>query len=137
MAVRGVLPAPVFWGIVAATLGVGVGSIPSIGWLLILFAVLLAMLAPLRTEPRSFWPLAAGLVVFTVGYLLAAPFGCTQGAVAEAGGEQRTWTFCESVAGIRYERAGTENPSQLPAFGAALGGGILVSAALRLVLGRA
>ena len=134
MAARGVLPGAALWAIVAVALAAGVATLPSVGSLLILFAVLLALLAPAREEPRSFWPLATGLVVFVVGYLLVAPARCTEGAVSTVGGEQRAARFCESLAGIPYEREGTEDPSQLPAFAAALGGGLLVAGVLRLIV---
>jgi hypothetical protein len=42
--------------------------------------------------------------------------------------------FCESLAGIDYEREGTEDPSPLPAFGASLAAGLIVAGGFRLAL---
>jgi uncharacterized membrane protein HdeD (DUF308 family) len=130
------MPKPVLWSLVALSLAAGVVTLASIGYLLILFGVLLAALAPLRRKPRAFWPWFAGLVVFAAAYLLLAPANCSVGARSEIGGAQVEVHFCRSLAGIEYEKAGTEDPAQLPAFAGSLAAGLLVAGVLRLVLRR-
>ncbi|MEX2459017.1 MAG: hypothetical protein WD770_08540 [Actinomycetota bacterium] len=133
MARRGVLPAGILWSIVLLSFAAGLVLLSSVGSVLILLAALLAMLAPLRPDPRAFWPLAVGVLVFLGGYTVTAPVNCREGAVAFVDGGQVPSRFCDSVVGIDYERIGDEDPSPLPAFAASLGGGILVAALLRLV----
>jgi 4-amino-4-deoxy-L-arabinose transferase-like glycosyltransferase len=130
------MPGKVLWGLVVLSLAAGVLTLATIGYLLILFGVLLAALAPLRRRPRSFWPWFAGLVVFIGGYLLLAPANCSIGARSEVGGTQVEVHFCRSLAGIGYEQEGTEDPTQFPAFAEALAAGLLTVGVLRLILRR-
>ncbi len=130
------LRALVYGLVVAGLAAVGVLAWDRYGQIVVVLAVLLALLWPLRREPGSFWPLAAGAVVLTVAYLLLAPANCTTGAIKPVGGDQVPGRFCESLAGVDYEREGTEDPSPLPAFGASLAAGLIVAAGARAAFRR-
>jgi len=106
------------------------------GQILLILAVLLALIAPLRREPEAFLPLAIGSVVLALAYLLIAPANCTTGAIGRVGGDQVPGRFCESLAGIDYEREGTADPSAFPAFGASLAAGLVVAGGVRAVVRR-
>ena len=126
----------VYWGVVVAVIAAGVVAWASFGQILVLFGVLLAALAPIRRDPPAFWPLAAGLLVFLAAYVLSAPVNCRTGAIASSQGHQMPSRFCESVIGIDYEREGTEDPSSLPAFAAALGAGLVAAVVARVAYRR-
>ena len=86
-----------YWLIVASLLVMGIFSLPSIGWLLIGLAILLALLGAMRSHRAIIVPIGAGLLGLVVAYLLFAPGLCTEGSAAGATTEARS---CTSLAFI-------------------------------------
>ena len=66
-----------YWRAVAVAFGLGLIAVVSIGFLpLLLVAVALAMLSPLRARPSVFWTVLALVVGLLAGYVLFAPWSC-------------------------------------------------------------
>jgi hypothetical protein len=128
--------AALYWLTVAGVLVAGAVFWSRFGQFLVLVAILMVLIAPLRARPSSFLPLFAGLVVFVAAYLVTAPIQCRTGAEAEVGGPQRPARFCDSVVGVEYQAIGEEDPSSFPAFGASFGAGLIVAAGAWLLLRR-
>lgn len=125
-----------YWAVIVVAIAAGALAWSSFGQILVLFGVLLAALAPLRRDRAAFWPLAAGLLVFLAAYVASAPTNCRTGAIATAEGHQTPSRFCESLIGIDYDRAGSADPSSLPAFAGSLGAGIVAAAVTRTIHSR-
>lgn len=87
-----------YWLIVASLLVLGVLSLPSIGWLLIALAILLALLGAMRSHRAIIVPVGAGLLGLVVAYLLFAPGLCVEGSAGGAAGG--TGPTCRSLASI-------------------------------------
>jgi hypothetical protein len=101
----------------------------SIGIPLLALGLALVALAPVRDRPATFWPPLAAVVFFFLGYLLAAPLGCTTSVVESAepgtpGSIAQGHTICTNVLGLNYSGGEHYSPSLLPA----LGVGIAVAA---------
>ena len=66
-----------YWRVVVVAFGLGLIAVVSIGFLpLLLVAVALVMLSPLRARPHVFWTVVALVVGLLVGYVLFAPWSC-------------------------------------------------------------
>jgi hypothetical protein len=110
-----------YWVAVLILLVLGILSLPSIGWLLIAVALILALLGGVRSKRAVIAPIGAGLLTLVVTYVLFAPGFCTSGAASDAGAGE---TSCVSLAQVPLGSGQNWVPflvlAPLLAFGAAL-----------------
>jgi hypothetical protein len=93
----GTLP---YWLIVATLFVLGILALPSIGWLLIATALILAVVGGVRSYPSIIVPVCIGFLGLVVAYLLFAPGLCVGSAASGAGGPGGIETSCTSLAFI-------------------------------------
>lgn len=66
-----------YWLVVAVVFGLGLIAVVTMGFIpLLLLAVALVVLSPLRARPRSFWTGLALVVGFLAAFVLVAPWSC-------------------------------------------------------------
>jgi len=68
-----------YWAVVAVLFILGVLSLPSVGWLLIAFAIVLVLVGGVRSKRAVTAPLAAALLALIVAFVLVAPGLCVEG----------------------------------------------------------
>jgi hypothetical protein len=86
---------------IAILLILGILSLPSIGWLLIVVALILALYGGLGSKRAVIAPISAGLLALIAAYVLFAPGFCTSGAALGPGGNATgTETSCVSLAQV-------------------------------------
>ena len=108
------LAAWAYWSLVAVLVGFGLLAIFDVGLPFLLTGLTLAVLAPVRHRPRSFWPWLVALWAFFIGYPLVAPLGCTR--TSGIGLPDRT--ICSSLLG-HYAGRGAYDPPLWPALAVA------------------
>lgn len=115
-----------YWGVVAVLFGLGLFAVVTMGFVpVLLLALALVVLSPLRARPRSFWTGLALVVGFLVGFVLVAPWSCPfpgswygfsprppQESVARL-------LMCDSLVGVVYSG---QNPFVEPIVAGVLGG---------------
>ena len=105
-----------YWLIILALVVFGFVTIFSVGVYFWFVAIALLVLSPLRSRPRLFRSGIAMFLGFLVGYVLIAPWGCSQSSTFDPTGETvMSPVVCTSPIGIEY--SGTEPfvPSRTPA----------------------
>jgi hypothetical protein len=129
-----------YWLLAGLLIGFGGLSIFSIGIPFLVFGLALLVLAPFRGISWRFWPPLAGIAFFFLGYVLAAPLGCTTttGARTPRGtlAPISDHTVCTNVLGLDYSGGGGYRPSLLPALAASLAGAVAVWALSRFLIRR-
>jgi len=114
-----------YWLAVLALVALGWLTIFSFGMYFWFMAVAFAVLSPFRSRPRVFLPGLALFLGFLVGYVLVAPWGCSQSFTSNptTGEETLSPVVCTSPIGIEYSGAEPFDPSRTQALiaGGALG----------------
>jgi hypothetical protein len=115
---------------------VGLVTLISIGFPILVLGVALLALTPVRTRPTIFRPALAGVLGFLIGLILVVPLTCSTStststtAVAGASATAGTGsTTCTSILGPEYSGSATYDPSYVPALlaGLILGAAAFVS----------
>lgn len=127
-----------YWIIVVALLILGYFTGFTIGPVFWFIAAVMILLAPFRSRPRIYRTGIALFMGFVIGYVLVAPWGCTQSAESDmATGEQTVSpVVCSSIIGIEYSGPEPFDPSLIPAL---VSGGVLAviaAAAAWIAVGR-
>jgi hypothetical protein len=106
-----------YWLIVLILGVLGLLSIFSIGIYFWLLAIALIVLSPFGSRPQIFRPGIALFVGFLIGYVLIAPWGCSQSFTSNptTGDETLTPVVCTSPIGVEYSGAEPFDPSRTPA----------------------
>ena len=124
-----------YWLFVLALFAFGLLAIFSIGLYFWLAAIGLVLLSPFRSRPRVFVTGVAVLLGLLFGYVLVAPWGCSQSFSANpaTGEETVSPVVCTSPAGIEYTGPDPFEPSSAPAL---LAGGVtaMIAGAVTWVL---
>jgi hypothetical protein len=120
-----------YWMIVVALLVLGYLTGFSIGPVFWFIAAAMIVLSPFRSRPTLFRTGAALFAGFLLGYVLTAPFSCTQTTSFDVTTEQTTASpvVCRSPIGIEYSGSEPFEPSRTPAL---IVGGITAVAAAAL-----
>ena len=119
-----------YWLIVVALVIVGFLTIFSIGMYFWLIAIALIVMSPFRSKPRIF---RSGIALFAgslIGYVLIAPWGCSQTFESDPTTGEGTVSpvVCTSPVGIEYSGPEPFDPSLTPAL--IMGGVFAVVASL-------
>ena len=106
-----------YWLRVVLLVGIGFVTIFSVGWYFWFIAVALVVLSPFRSRPRIFRSGMALFAGFLIGYVLVAPWGCSQTMSFDptTGRGPPSPVICTSPVGIEYSGPAPFNPSQTPA----------------------
>ena len=106
-----------YWMIVLVLVALGFLTIFSFGLYFWFLAVALILLSPFRSRPRVFRSGVALFVGFLVGYVLIAPWGCSQSFTSDptTGEERVSPVVCTSPIGIEYSGPEPFDPSRTPA----------------------
>ena len=106
-----------YWLIVLILGVLGLLSIFSIGIYFWLLAIALIVLSPFGSRPQIVRPGIALFVGFLIGYVLIAPWGCSQSFTSNptTGDETLTPVVCTSPIGVEYSGAEPFDPSRTPA----------------------
>jgi hypothetical protein len=131
-----------YWVLAVVLVAFGYLSLFSMGAPFVLTGLAMIVVGRWRRNPAVVWPALIGVWAFVVGYVLAAPLGCTtSGGPAPAlrgasSSPALSHTVCTNILGIDYSGAGIYNPSLIPGFLAGLAAAILVAALTRRLLVR-
>lgn len=108
---------PRYWLVVLVLVALGFLTIFSFGMFFWFMAVGLALLSPFRSRPQVFLPGLALFLGFLVGYVLVAPWGCSQSFTSNptTGEETLSPVVCSSPIGIEYSGREPFDPSRTPA----------------------
>lgn len=106
-----------YWLFVLVLVAFGFLTIFSLGLYFWFMALGLILLSPFRSRPRIFLPGFALFLGFLVGYVLIAPWGCSQSFTSDptTGEETVTPVVCISPVGIEYSESEPFEPSRTPA----------------------
>lgn len=106
-----------YWLIVLILVALGFLTIFSFGMYFWFIAAALTVLSPFGQRPRIFRSGMALFLGFLIGYVLVAPWGCTQSFVSDpsTGEETVSPVVCTSPIGIEYSGPGPFDPSRTPA----------------------
>lgn len=106
-----------YWLAVLVLVALGFLTIFSFGMYFWFMAIALAVLSPFRSRPQVFLPGLALFLGFLVGYVLVAPWGCSQSFAANplTGEETLSPVVCTSPIGIEYTGPEPFDPSRTPA----------------------
>jgi len=106
-----------YWLVVLVLVALGFLTIFSFGMYFWFMAVALALLGPFRSRPQVFLPGLALFLGFLVGYVLVAPWGCSQSFTSNptTGEETLSPVVCTSPIGIEYSGTEPFEPSRTPA----------------------
>jgi len=106
-----------YWLIVLILGVLGLLTIFSIGMYFWFIAIGLIVLSPFGSRPQIFRPGIALFVGSLIGYVLIAPWGCSQSFTSNptTGEETVTPVVCTSPIGIEYSGAEPFDPSRTPA----------------------
>ncbi len=116
-----------YWSLAAVFTVFGFLDLVAIGAPFLLTGVAMLLVGPRRRDRAILWPVLIGVWSFVVGYVLAAPLGCTATAGPVAVGEVAVeQTSCANVLGIDYSGGGGYRAPLLPAL---LAGVVLALAA--------
>ncbi len=118
-----------YWVTIVVLLILGYFTGFTIGPVFWFVAAVMILLAPLRPRTRIYRSGVALFMGFAIGYVLVAPFGCSQSSESNvATGEQtHSPVTCSSISGIDYSGPEPFEPSVMPAL--VVGGGLAVVAA--------
>jgi hypothetical protein len=116
-----------YWAVAVLFVGFGYLALFSIGAPFLLTGTAMMVVSPWRSRPEVVWPVLVGVWAFVLGYVLAAPLGCTSTAISSTAGSPLavSHTTCTNILGIDYSGTGIYNPSLVPSMlaGVAAGGG--------------
>jgi hypothetical protein len=126
----------VYWVVAVALTAFGFLALLSIGAPFLLLGVALMLMYPFRRRPKLFWPVVAGVLTFSIVFLLAAPFECEREGVSSTEGVEQEHGTCSSFIGIDYEGVGDWDPSFIPALVGGLAAGGIAAGATWLVVAR-
>lgn len=106
-----------YWLAVLVLVALGFLTIFSFGMYLWFMAIALAVLSPFRSRPQVFLPGLALFLGFLVGYVLVAPWGCSQSFTSNPtmGEETLSPVVCTSPIGIEYTGPEPFDPSRTSA----------------------
>jgi hypothetical protein len=113
----------------------GIAGLFSIGAPFFLTGLVMLLCLPWRRDLAVLLPALTAVWVFTLGYILVAPLGCSSSAVSSGHGLVRDGTVCKGVL-FDYAGGGSYNPPLLPALLAGVAAGIVAAIAVRLLLHR-
>ena len=113
-----------YWLTTLALIVFGILAAFSIGWMVLLVALAMVVLAPFRHRPGIYWPPMAAVIGFLVGYLAVAPLSCFATAVPLG---TTAPVVCSSLLGIQYTGTIPYTPSQLPGVYAGLAVGLIAA----------
>lgn len=127
-----------YWALAVLFVGFGFLALFSFGGPFLLTGMAMLIVGPWRHRAAVLWPVLVGVWSFVVGYILAAPLGCTSTAVPAIGGSPPPvgHTTCSNLLGIDYSGITPYNPSLLPAFVAALLAAVIGVVVTRYLLAR-
>jgi hypothetical protein len=120
-----------YWSAAVAAFGFGLIAVVSIGFLpLLLAAMALVVLSPLRARPPVFWTVLALVVGFLVGYVLFAPWSCAWSwhGFSPRPQDGPSLFVCHSLVGNGYVGVFPVWPGVI----AGMGGGLIGAALVRL-----
>jgi hypothetical protein len=119
-----------YWLIVLALVALGLLTIFSFGLYFWFIAVALTVLSPFRSRPRVFRSGVTLFVGFLIGYVLIAPWSCSQSFTSDltTGEETVSPVICTSPSGIEYSGLEPFDPSRTPALIAGSVSGLVASA---------
>jgi hypothetical protein len=117
-----------YWIIVVALLILGYFTGFTIGPVFWFIAGVMIVLAPFRSRPRIYRTGIALFMGFVIGYVLVAPWACTQSAESDVVTGEQTVSpvVCSSIIGIDYSGPEPFDPSLVPAL---VSGGVLAAIA--------
>jgi hypothetical protein len=104
-----------YWLVVLGLLLLGLLAIFSIGLYFWFLAAGLIVLSPFRSRPNVFLPGLALFLGLLFGYVLVAPWGCSQTFSSGGGVEVTTPVVCTSPTGIEYSGDEPFDPDRTPA----------------------
>lgn len=106
-----------YWLVVLVLVALGFLTIFSFGMYFWFMAVGLALLSPFRSRPQVFLPGLALFLGLLVGYVVVAPWGCSQSFTSNptTGEETLSPVVCTSPIGIEYAGPEPFEPSRTPA----------------------
>jgi len=126
-----------YWLMVLILVALGFLTIFSIGMGLWFIAAALIVMSPFRSRPRMFRSGIALFLGFLIGYVLIAPWGCSQTFTSDltTGDETLSPVVCTSPVGVEYSGPEPFDPSRTLALVA--GGVVAVVASTATWLGTA
>lgn len=106
-----------YWVVVVVLVALGFLTIFSFGLYFWFIAVALVLLSPFRSRPQVFLPGIALFLGSLVGYVLVAPWGCSQSFSSNprTGQETLSPVVCTSPIGMEYSGLEPFEPSRTPA----------------------
>lgn len=106
-----------YWLIVLVVIALGFLTIFSVGLYFWFIAVALIVMSPFRSRPQVFRSGIALFLGFLIGYVLIAPWGCSQTftSAPTTGEETVSPVVCTSPAGVEYSGTEPFDPSRTPA----------------------
>lgn len=124
-----------YWVLVVALVAMGYLTAFSIGALFWFIAFALIVMSPFRSRPRIYRSGMALFVGFLIGYVLIAPWGCSQSFAADltTGEETLSPIVCTSLVGVEYSGPEPFDPSPLPALIAGGASAVVASTSIWLV----
>ena len=124
-----------YWLMVLTLVALGFLTIFSIGMYFWFIAVALIVVSPFRSRPRIFRSGIALFLGFLIGYVLIAPWGCSQTFTSDptTGEETVSPVVCTSPVGVEYSGPEPFEPSRTPALVAGGVSAVIASAATWLV----
>lgn len=119
-----------YWVVVLVLIALGFLTIFSFGLYFWLIALALILLSPFRSRPTVFLPGIALVLGFLVGYVLVAPWGCSQSFTSNptTGEETLSPVVCNSPVGIEYTGTEPFEPSRTQALSAGSIAGVVAAA---------
>jgi peptidoglycan/LPS O-acetylase OafA/YrhL len=103
-----------YWLMVLILVALGFLTIFSIGIYLWFIAVALIVMSPFRSRPRTYRSGMALFLGFLIGYVLIAPWGCSQTFTSDltTGEETLSPVVCTSPIGVEYSGPEPFDPSR-------------------------
>lgn len=107
-----------YWLLVVALVAIGFLTIFSVGIYFWFLAAALVVMSPFRSKQRIFRAGMALFAGFLIGFVLVAPWGCSQSASTDpvSGEETVSPVVCSSPLGIEYSGPEPFDPSLTQAF---------------------
>lgn len=125
-----------YWLVVGFLIAFGFLTIFSIGLYFWFLAVALILLSPFRSRPKVFLPGIALFLGLLFGYVLVAPWSCSQSFMENpnTGVEVTSDVVCTSPTGIEYSGPEPFEPDRTPALITGIITGIVAAAATWFVI---